>query len=285
MRPFVLLILAAVAAFIANATADRLRPSFPSEVMTPQARLMLPLLKAVCAEGIRATDYKGHPAFGCGAYLHDILASPPPARIDWWPHTAWTAEGLLPGHFLSPTSDDMVVSGHGAETHPSRYGGTLLLTRTQGVWKPVWYRSGLITFHCHRINLTTGRQVLLCEDTDGGMGHFFHNVYVVDLASPTVDEGGMGLLHADSYGSYLLGGVQTQFIDRVSLEKTASGAPLIRVYARHGFVPLDLSDPSDAPLPQPKLTPYRIDFQLSGETLRVTPPSRAAAKLFGHEDK
>lgn len=35
--------------------------------------------------------------------------------------------------------------------------------------------------HCRRVSLATGREILFCEETDGGMGHNVHGLYLVDL--------------------------------------------------------------------------------------------------------
>ena len=48
----------------------------------------------------------------------------------------WEADGVLFGHFLSATSEDAVVNCLGCEGHPALFGGTLLLTKEAGEWKP-----------------------------------------------------------------------------------------------------------------------------------------------------
>lgn len=88
------------------------------------------------------------------------------------------------GHFLGASSEDAAVSGWSAETHPYRWGGTLLLSKRRGAWTPIWYRSGLITEKCEKAPLPDGREVLLCEDEDSGMGHALHYLYAVDFQHP-----------------------------------------------------------------------------------------------------
>ena len=78
-------------------------------------------------------------------------------------------KGVIFGHFLGPESDDAAVSGSSSESHPDRWGGTLLLSRHDGVWVPVWYRSALILDSCEKVTLPNRREVLLCEDEDAGM--------------------------------------------------------------------------------------------------------------------
>jgi hypothetical protein len=88
------------------------------------------------------------------------------------------------GHFLGANSEDVLVQGWSAETHPYLWGGTLLLTKENGKWVPAWYMSALITDNCEKVTLKGGRQILLCEVEDGGMGHQFHYLYSVDARSP-----------------------------------------------------------------------------------------------------
>lgn len=107
-------------------------------------------------------------------------------------------KGVIFGHFLGPESDDAAVSGWSAETHPYRWGGTLLLTRRGTAWTPIWYRSGIIIDSCERVALPGGREILLCEDEDSGMGHALHYLYTVDLEHPSKLEHSL-LARADSF--------------------------------------------------------------------------------------
>jgi hypothetical protein len=93
-------------------------------------------------------------------------------------------EGVIYGHFLSDTSDDAVVNGSSFETHPALWGGTLLLTRTDGVWHPLWYKSSVITRFCRKLLTPSGRHILLCEEEDAGMGAQVHYLYALDLKKP-----------------------------------------------------------------------------------------------------
>jgi hypothetical protein len=92
--------------------------------------------------------------------------------------------GILRGHFLEPNSEDVIVHGWSVETHPDLWGGTLLLSNRNGKWLPAWYKSSLITSDCEKVALRSGRQILLCDVEDGGMGHEFQYLYSVDLKAP-----------------------------------------------------------------------------------------------------
>jgi hypothetical protein len=207
--------------------------------------------------------------------MDNILASRDHA---WMPYILWKADGVIFGHFLSPTSKDAAINCLGCEGHANLFGGTLLLTNVAGEWKPVWYRAGVITRHCRRVPLATGRQILFCEETDGGMGHGLHGLYAIDFTKPKFAWRSVVLM-ADSYGSSTLGGVQTQLIDKVSFDETGSGF-LVRVCARHGRIGLRPDDSGER-LPKPKLSNYEIDFRVEGNAFTATPETAASARIFG----
>jgi hypothetical protein len=194
----------------------------------------------------------------------------------------WEADSVLFGHFLSGTSEDVVIGCSGCEGHPDLWGGTLLLTKKSGEWTPVWYKPGVIVRHCRRMPLASGRQILFCEETDGGMGTSIHGLYTVDLTRPTFAWRSV-VLQAATYSELMLGGVQTQFIDRVSFDETADGGLMVRVYARHGLIKLRSDDRrfEGKALPTPKILNYEIDFRLDGDGFKITPETAAAGKLFG----
>jgi hypothetical protein len=269
-----------LAALFSLSAIDQLHPTFVSEVAAPNASIVLPLLKPTCGEGVRTINAQGQKAFGCGdGSMDEILASRHrPRRYPWMPYVLWQADGVIFGHFLSPTSDDAAINCFGCDGHAELFGGTLLLTK-KGDWEPVWYKPGIITRHCRRVSLATGRQILLCEETDGGMGHSIHGLYAVDFTKPRFAWDSV-LLMADSYGSAMLGGVQTQAIDRVEFDETAQRGLLLRVYARHGRIRLRPNYANER-LPVPSVSSHEVDFRLDGDTFKVTPETAVSAKLFG----
>ncbi len=169
--------------------------------------------------------------------MEEILASRNRRRYPWMPYVLWEADSVLFGHFLSATSEDAVIGCLGCEGHPDLFGGTLLLTKKSGKWTPVWYKPGVIVRHCRRVPLASGRQILFCEETDGGMGHSVHGLYTLDLTKPQFAWHSV-LLMADTYGSFMLGGVQTQFIDRVTFEETVDGSLLVHACLCASWSPL-----------------------------------------------
>jgi hypothetical protein len=260
-----------------------LHPTFTSEVLAPQPETVLPLLKVVCGEGVRTVTAKGQKALGCGdASMAEILASGQ-RRYPWMPYVLWEADGIIFGHFLSATSEDAAISCFACEGHPWLWGGTLLLTKQSGKWRSVWYRPGVLTRHCRRVSFATGRQILFCEETDGGMGHDFHGLYIVDFVRPEFAWDSV-ILMADSYRSFMLGGVQMQHIDRVSFDQTANGGLMVRVFAQSGRIKLHPDDQDrldEESLPKPKISKYEIDFRLDGDRFKVTPETAAVGRLFG----
>ena len=261
--------------------APEFQPTFASEVSAPEESLILPLLKVACGDGVRTVTADGSRALGCGdGSMDEILAARKgQRRYAWMPYVLWRADGVIFGHFLSSTSEDAAVNCFACEGHAALYGGALLLTKRSGEWEPVWYKAGIITHHCRRVSLATGRQILFCEETDGGMGHSIHGLYTVDFVNPNFAWRSV-LLMADSYSEAMLGGVQKQSIERVAFEDAHGDGVLARVYVRHGRIMLR-TDYGGERLPVPKVSSYEIDFRLDGAMFKVTPETAAAAKLFG----
>lgn len=151
-------------------------------------------VRVLLAEACRTPpEYIAHAVWRCTARLRG------PAFADIVDDNL-EAKGVVRGHFLSPESEDAIVSGSSAETHPARYGGTLLLTKRDGKWAPVAYKSAVITRSCEKIRHLTGREILLCEDEHAGMGFHSHFLYTVDPRAM----GGLGeqqILRTQSFGS------------------------------------------------------------------------------------
>lgn len=234
--------------------------------------MIRPLLEAACPGGVRAGTEKGRAVFGCGDVFYDEVPLRANKGYPWRENVAWQADGVLFGHFLSASSEDAIVSGSGAETHPYLWGSTLLLTKSRGVWKPVWYKMGVITRHCRRTPSGDGREILFCEDSDGGMWHAFHMLFAVDLLRPKHAWESVVLV-ADTYASGMLGGAQTQFINWVTFGETGTA----RVSARHAGVFFRTGPQRPAGIP----VRYQIDLRLVDGQWRATAETAAAAKLFG----
>ena len=82
----------------------------------------------------------------------------------WWPMSA------IFGHFITPASDDVILSTYGCESHAGGLGGSFLLAHTGGIWKRVSYTPGLMTDPCKKVRRSDRRDSLLCEGLDGHLG-------------------------------------------------------------------------------------------------------------------
>jgi len=108
-------------------------------------------------------------------------------------------KGVIFGHFLDSGLEGAVISGSSYEGHAEHFGGTLLLTQEKGTWKPIWYKPGLITRSCEKAQRPDARDILLCEFEDGGMGHRYHALNVIDLRK--LSTAAAPLVSADSFES------------------------------------------------------------------------------------
>jgi hypothetical protein len=181
-------------------------------------------------------------------------------------------QSVVYGHFLSPGSEDAAVSGWSAETHPSLWGGTLLLTKRNGVWMPEWYKSAIITHSCQKVTTPSRREILVCEDQDGGMGHKLHYVYSVDLLKP-MDRRVSPLAVADSFQNACvlrrqqiksLGWAEGEFRLAITM-----ATPEWRRLSRHTCA----GDPLDEPRPPVERT---LIFHLNDADFRQVQPATQA---------
>jgi len=164
------------------------KPSLRSQVATLTLVKARSLLSAFCTNVIETTQFR----FTCAT---KPLRSEFSDIVD----NQFHPQGVIFGHFLSPDSEDAAVNGWSVETHPYHWGGTLLLTHASGKWRPVWYKSGLITRSCEKAGRPDRREILVCEWEDGGMGHRYHALNAIDLRSASAETS--PLVSADSFDS------------------------------------------------------------------------------------
>lgn len=177
------------------------KPSLRSQVAALTLEKAQSLLSALCTSVIDTRQF----GLTCetkplGSAFSDIVDS------------QFHPQGVIFGHFLSSDSEDGAVNGWSVETHPYHWGGTLLLTHSGGKWRPVWYKSGLITRSCEKAERPDGREILVCEWEDGGMGHRFHALNVIDLQRASAAT--PPLVSADSFDSDFCS-MQQQTVDAV----------------------------------------------------------------------
>lgn len=132
--------------------ADRLQPTFASEVAALEEKIALPLLRVACGMGVRTVTAQGKKAFGCGDGSMDGAASRyRTRRYPWMPYVLWEADGILFGHFLSPTSEDVAINCLLAKA-TRRFGAVHSVARNQVGGNPSGIRpasSLAIVGECH----------------------------------------------------------------------------------------------------------------------------------------
>lgn len=260
-------------------------PIFPSDGRPAAEAGGAELLEAICPGHVEVGK-----EIGCGNGC--------PSFTGLKEFTPWSLTTATRGHFLSPASDDAVLSMVGCENHPDNFGGTILLTRGVLGWAMDWYKAGVETSQCHKVPLRDGREILVCLGEDGGQGSVETELYLEDLLDPTPALRATD--RAPIFGAmdeWLWCGENFEdetkplpltraFIDKVEFPATSSGgaASTISVTASFGQRSIDpgmvetcFSSPG-AFLPPVKS--YRLDFVFDGHTFQPTPASAETARMF-----
>ncbi len=86
------------------------------------------------------------------------------------------------GSFTAPGVEEAVASFDGCESHATGLGGSILFRKKHGSWAMVDYTQGLLTSACQIYRLKTGRDLLLCDEKDFGMGTASHWIFVCDFS-------------------------------------------------------------------------------------------------------
>ena len=92
----------------------------------------------------------------------------------------WELRSITFGHFLSPASDDVLISGFECESHAEGYSGSFLFTRDQSSWKKVRYEEGVKAWDCRKLAGSDGRDRLVCAAQDVHQGYEDAFLYVLD---------------------------------------------------------------------------------------------------------
>lgn len=241
--------------------------AIPSEIQPPTSDLVRPLLEAICPGHVIRNDY--FQQLGCDG------KAPEPGNATWRPPLG--VNGVLHGHFLSPSSEDLILSGNRMERHPLHWGGTLLMTKEHGDWKPLWYRGGIITRHCMTVLTDSGRQILVCEQGIGEQGHKSHVLYSVELQADNPVE--QILIATDTYTK-----AEEKQTQTVELVRVASGAggPSLQVRVHHARYVCHKEwfecGESDYGAADPPPGEYTLNFVFQGARLVLSPASRELFK-------
>jgi hypothetical protein len=198
----------------------------------------------------------------------------------------WDVRSITFGHFVSPASEDVLVSGFGCESHAEGMSGSFLLTKDGAAWRKVRYLQGVNAFDCRKLAGSDGRHRLVCAADDTHVGVADTYLYLLDAGRDpaTVDpltedyRGQEFFAVDDSLGgcvTYPKGFVQSGAIDRVEFtDLAAAHHARIVVFARLGkaAVPEDVLQ-KNCGYGQPGLKlatlPRRYEFIFDG--VRVSP--------------
>ena len=231
----------------------------PSEVQIPAGQVARELLEAVCPGHVALSrlgcnDWDQTTESGSALRPHSIL-------------------GILPGHFLSAESDDVLVSAERGEGHADRYGGTLLMTRQAGGWKPLWYHSGTITDRCMKISALSRRDIPVCETAYIMGGHQTHDLYAINVLAIEPNE--QLLLSTDTFA--WPNRAQKETLDSVRL--LTKGGPGIEAKV-HYFRGGNAAGDDLEQVLQKTGEVHAVDFWLKDDAFVVAPGSAAFLKSF-----
>lgn len=100
--------------------------------------------------------------------------------------SAQDSDGLSPsvgpyrlGSFVNPKATEAYVSLYGCDYRFAGYTGSVLLRKTNNVWKVVRYDESIDARNCLPFPYETGTVVLACYGDGGGQGYFVEAVYAL----------------------------------------------------------------------------------------------------------
>lgn len=260
-------------------------PIFPSDGKPAVEAGGAELLQAVCPGHVQVGK-----EIGCGTNC--------PSVAGLKEFTPWWLATLTRGHFLSPASDDAVLSMVGCEPHSENFGGTILLTRGVQGWAMGWYKAGVETSQCHKVALRDQREILVCIGSSNTPGINMAELYVEDLLRPAAtlmaeDEAPFFVARHDvitcgeNFEDETRPSPLTRaFVEKVEFAPAASGgaASSVSVTASFGRRSIDpgmvqvcVRSPG-AFLPPVKS--YHLDFVFDGHTFQPTAASAETARIF-----
>ena len=96
----------------------------------------------------------------------------------------WELRTITFGHFMAPTSEDALVSGFGCEPHVALFSGAFLFTKKGTSWRKVRYSPGENADDCKKLTGSDGRDLLICEASDGHFDGPDWFLYLMDAGHP-----------------------------------------------------------------------------------------------------
>jgi hypothetical protein len=196
----------------------------------------------------------------------------------------WEIKAVFSAHFVSPSSEDRLISGSGCESHADDFGGSFLLTKQGPSWHKVRYVAGLIAFDCHKLTGSDGRDRLICGQVDSWQGEQYSSVCIhdpgVDLTKTdtldaqfargrALDNRGDCFFHVEDTTGGVGKTFQRGFIQRVEFAGITSRRTRIIVFARLGRanVPEEVvrkGATGAGPNPNIATLPRRYEFTFDG---------------------
>ncbi len=280
MRSLLILLLAAAA------WAQPRKPIFPSDSKDPKQSGGAALLEAVCPGRVIVGK-----EIGCRGACPEFTGF----RGE---NFEWTLAAVTRGRFVSPQSDDVVLSMSGCESHSENFGGTILLARQSQDWMMLWYKAGLDTNECHKTKLREGRDLLVCLGGWGGQGLVQTALWQEDLhaAIPMIAGGDDKPLFEFWDNVFTCGEnledeskpepLRSAYIERVEFKKNKAGVSGISITAHVGerqMTPQDVDECIDALNPKkshegfkffPLIKREKIEFIFDGRTYHRSPTAR-----------
>jgi len=199
----------------------------------------------------------------------------------------WPAVAMYRGHFTDQKKDQIAVATWGCEPHSLRFGGAALFEKQGERWKFVGYKHSMVIDDCVPVVSRDGRNTLLCQSEDGGQGHLWRNVYLVDLTEifRPGDFEERPLLHL--YDNVNTCGFDenmrpSEAVQRAIFKRIQLDEGVLRVFVEFGQRPklsaseagvcLAMLQGKKMPLTfLPKTAPYEIRYRFNGERFSVVP--------------
>jgi hypothetical protein len=96
----------------------------------------------------------------------------------------WDVMAITLGHFLTPSSQDALVSGRGCEPQVAGTTDSFLLTKEGQSWRRIRNTSGMNAWDCKKLVASDGRERLVCGARYQIHGHAASYIFLLD---PGVD--------------------------------------------------------------------------------------------------
>jgi hypothetical protein len=205
---------------------------------------------------------------------------------------AWELRAIFLGHFLSPSSQDALVSGFGCESHADGVGGSFLFTRKGSSWSKVRYVAGMLAWDCKKLVGSDARDRLVCGAVDGGQGELSSSLYLLDpgvdltradtlerqfRTSSQLDNRGLHFFGVEDTTGAMQPSFESGFIERVEFADIAPTHQVrVIVFAKLGRanVPAEIvmkGATGAGPIPVIATLPRRYEFIFDGAEIVAAP--------------